>query len=126
MACPAGFAPCDGELGCYFSWEAVGQGSFFGCEYVGVALFCGIDDARDVRLRCTGYDDQNRLLFELERSVHRIARGQVVSLEIPRHEMPAVPHQLRVTVVAMKHPLPDDAKERSSTCRPWWSSSWEE
>ncbi len=126
LGCPVGFAPCFNSHGIYYRWEAVGIGSFFGCEYVGLTLVNGAQTVVDVELQLTGRKADRQVLFELQRKVHRLERGQSIGLEIARHELPDVPEHLDVTVVSVKPPPDESSQERRTSCqRPWWSSSWE-
>ena len=104
----------------------MGKGSFFGCEYLGVTLLNGGQTAVDIRIRLTGRKADDESLFELERNVHRMERGQPISLELPREELPGAPERLEVSVGSVKRPPPGDRQERTESCKPWWSSSWPE
>jgi len=127
MTCPVGFTPCVNSNEIYYRWDAVGVGSFFGCEYLGVTLVNGGQTVVDVELQLTGRDAERQVLFELQRKVHRLERGQSMSLEIAQHELPAMPEHLDLTVVSVKPPPDKESAERRKSCqRPWWSSSWEE
>jgi len=127
LACPGGFHPCADSPGFYYRWQAIGKESFFGCEYLGLTLFNGGPATTEVHLRLTGRNPGGEVLFDIERNVHRMDRGQPVTLEVARHELPGVPEHLDVTVVSAKRPPDSASEERSESCqRPWWSSSWEE
>ncbi|HUU83288.1 MAG TPA: hypothetical protein VM243_07275 [Phycisphaerae bacterium] len=123
LSCPAGFQPCLESPGFYYQWVSVGKESFFGCEYLGLTLLNGGDPAVEIRIRLTGRDATGEVLFELERNVHRMERGQPASLEIPRDQLPGVPESLDVSVVSSKRSPPDEPQERRQSCKPWWSSS---
>lgn len=123
---PAGFDSCPDSPGFYYRWEPVGKESFFGCEYLGLTLLNGGHSVVEVRLRLTGRDAAGEVLFELERKVHRMQRGQPVVLEIPRDQLPGIPQSLEVSVVSTKRPPSDEPQERRQSCKPWWSSSWSE
>ena len=56
LSCPAGFKPCPGSPGFYYHWDPVGKESFFGCEYLGITLLNGGDNAVEIRVRLTGRD----------------------------------------------------------------------
>jgi hypothetical protein len=127
LACPASFDPCPESPGFYYRWETIGKESFFGCEYLGVTLFNGGAAVIEVRVRLTGRDAAGEVLFEIERNLHRMDRGQPMGLEVARHELPGVPENLDVTVVSVKRPPESDSQKRSESCqKPWWSSSWED
>jgi hypothetical protein len=127
LTCPVGFTPCLNSNEIYYRWEAVGVGSFFGCEYVGVTVVNGGQTVADVELQLTGRNADRQVVAELQRKVHRIERGQSISLEVASHELPGVPEHLDVTVVSVKPPPDEESTERRKSCqRPWWSSSWEE
>lgn len=123
LRCPAGFDPCVESPGFYYHWEVIGKESFFGCEYLGLTLFNGGAAAAEIRIRLTGRDAEGEVLFEFERNVHRMERGQPISLEIPREDLPGgVPNHLDVAVVSSKRPPQDQQEERTESCQPWWSS----
>ena len=90
-----------------------------------MTLLNGGDNAVEIRVRFAGRDAAGEVSFELERNVHRMERGQPVSLEIPREQLPGVPDSLEVSVVGTKCPPPDEPQERRQSCKPWWSS-WSE
>lgn len=125
LVCPVGFTPCLNSNEVYYRWQAVGAGSFFGCEYLGVILVNGGQTLVEVELKLTGRGADQQPRFELQRKLYRIERGQSVSLEIARHELPEVPEHLDVTLVSAKQPPDEEAGERRPSCqRPWWASSW--
>jgi len=123
LACPTGFSVCSNNEHFYWRWEAVDARSFFGCEYIGVTLLNGGPDVVDVRVRITGYEAGGQVFFTLERKIHRLDRGQPISLEIPGHEVAKkVPDRLEVAIVATQSP---ESQDRSPERRnqPWWCSS---
>ncbi len=125
LTCPVGFTPCLDSTDLYYRWEAAEKESFFGCEYLGVTLFNGGDVLVDVRLKLSGRDAGGNLLFEIERKVHRMDRGQPTSFELARHELPEVPEVLEMALIGGQHPPEDESKERRQSWSPWWSSQWE-
>jgi len=125
LVCPAGFSPCLNSTGLYYRWEAVEKDSFFGCEYLGITLLNGETALGDVGLRLTGRDNQHRLLFDLERRVHRMDRGQSLTLEVARHELPQIPDVLEITLLGAQRLAEDEPEERRKPCTPWWSSQWD-
>ena len=126
LSCPVGFEACDAAEHLYYRWEAVGTESMFGCEYLGVTLFNGGSSLADVRLMLNGRGDEDQTLFELERGIHRIERGQSVSLEIARNELPSVPQRVEVALVSSSTPKDDKSTEgkKSWNQQRWWDSSW--
>jgi hypothetical protein len=80
------------------SESSLGGEALIATEGVSVSVFNAGYALRDVTMRLSGAGDQNRELFDIERSISELYHGGAAVVEIPSYEVPAPLRHLKVSL----------------------------